>query len=185
MAMPDRPRRDTTSDEERSLFESEMQDVRPLDRRRSRVIEREKPAPVVTRPTADTESRPFAVEIDGERIAAFEPSVSDEVRRALRRGEPRPEAILDLHGQRSGEARRRVESFLMESRAAGRRVVVLVTGRGLRSGPGGPVLRGDVVELLTQPPLARWVLGVVSAPPAHGGTGALLVLLRKIWKEKR
>jgi DNA-nicking Smr family endonuclease len=53
-----------------------------------------------------------------------------------------------------------------------------VTGRGLRSGPAGPVLRGEVLERLTTEPVCRGVLAIQSAPPSLGGPGALLVLLR-------
>jgi DNA-nicking Smr family endonuclease len=184
MSDRERTRDDGASEEERRLFESEMRGVRRIDRGPGRVVSREKPAPAVVPTGAARHPTVLAVETQGERVSAFDPSVSEDVRRALRQGDTRAEAVLDLHGHRAAEARRRVESFLLESRAVGRRCVLLVTGRGLRSGPGGPVLRAEVVELLTGPPMSRWVLGLVSAPPAQGGSGALLVLLRKIWKEK-
>jgi DNA-nicking Smr family endonuclease len=172
------------SDEERHLFEREMRDVKPVERGRTRVTSPQRPpASVAARgtPAAPT----LDVEIAGEHVSAFDPSVSIEVRRALRQGETRPEAVLDLHGLRAAEARRRLESFLLEARSVGHRCVLVVTGRGLRSGLGGPVLRGEVVDVLTQAPFSRSVLGLVSAPPALGGPGALVVLLRKIWKDKR
>jgi DNA-nicking Smr family endonuclease len=172
------------SEDERHLFEQEMRDVKPVDRSRTRVTSRERPAPIVVRETPPAAIPALDVEIAGEHVSAFDPSVAPDVRRALRRGQMRPEAVLDLHGLRVLEARRRIESFLLESRSVGHRCVLLVTGRGLRSGPGGPVLRGEVVDLLTQMPFSPGVLGVVSAPPSLGGSGALLVLLRKIWKER-
>jgi DNA-nicking Smr family endonuclease len=184
--MSDRKRttEDGPHDEDRRLFEREMRDVKPVARGRSRVTSDVRPAPKVNRATAKPGANALDLQIAGEHISAFDPSVTPAVRRALRQGDTRPEGVLDMHGLRAAEARRRLESFLLEARSVGWRCVLLVTGRGLRSGPGGPVLRGEVVELLTQAPFSRSVLGLVSAPPAMGGSGALLVLLRKLWKEK-
>jgi len=74
---------------------------------------------------------------------------------------------------------RQVERFVAEAVGSGVRCVCVITGRGLRSGPEGPVLRDQVVRVLTQTALADSVLAVTSAPPGLGSTGALLVLLRK------
>ena len=48
-------------------------------------------------------------------------------------------------------------------------------GKGLRSGPAGPVLKNSVQHWLSQ-----WdeVLAFVSAQPRDGGSGALYVLLK-------
>lgn len=177
---------DDLSAEERALFEAEMQGVRRVTRGRTRVN-----TPAATRPQplrlppaakpadAEEESPP------GETVSHFDPSVSADTRRALRRGDMQPEAVLDLHGARTAETRRRVETFLYEARAREQRCILIITGRGLRSGPGGPALRREVVQILSAGSLGRAVLGMVSAPPSLGGTGALLVLLRKIWKERR
>src|SRR4051794_28532237 len=173
------------SPEERALLEAEMAGVRRVTRGRSRVIGRTKPEPIPASRTETTQGAPGAAIDPGDSISFFDPSVNADTRRALRRGDMEPEAVLDLHGVRSAEARRRVEAFLYEARARELRCVLLITGRGLRSGPGGPVLRGEVTQILAEGKIAPAVLGVVCAPPSMGGGGALLVLLRKIWKERR
>jgi DNA-nicking Smr family endonuclease len=178
--MSDRKRLADLTDDERRLFETEMQGVRPVSRGASRVTTQERPRPEATRTAVAETSPTLEVEISGEQICAFDPSLSPAFRRDLRQGGTPPEAVLDLHGLRAAEARRRVEAFVHEARSLGRRCVLLVTGRGLRSGTAGPVLRQEVVEILTHPPQSRAVLGLVSAPPSLGGPGALLVLLRKI-----
>jgi DNA-nicking Smr family endonuclease len=180
-------RRDTPelSPEERAMLEAEMQGVRRVTRGRTRVVGRTKPDPT---PASHSSSLPHDADEakdPGESVSVFDPSVNADTRRALRRGDMQPEAVLDLHGVRSAEARRRVEAFVYEARAREQRCVLIITGRGLRSGPGGPVLRGEVMQILSEGKLAPAVLGVVSAPPSMGGSGALLVLLRKIWKERR
>jgi DNA-nicking Smr family endonuclease len=57
--------------------------------------------------------------------------------------------------------------------------VLVIHGRGHRSGPQGPVLRERLIEALLAPPLASALLAAVTAPPALGGPGAALLLLRR------
>jgi DNA-nicking Smr family endonuclease len=167
-------------DEERSLFDDAMRDVRRIDRddAERHVIEH---APAVTSPPrlTDETGPDFQIETAGEQVSVFDPSLPPSLRKALRRGTLRPERTLDLHGARSAEAARRVEAFVADALHSGTRCVGVITGRGLRSGDAGPVLRDRVVQLLTRTPLAGHVLALVSAPPSLGGTGALLVLLRR------
>jgi len=142
---------------------------------------RERPPREPVAPVAETADAAYvlAVERAGERVAAFDPSVPPVARRALRQGTTKPEATLDLHGAHASDVDPRVARFVHESRTAGKRCVLVITGRGLRSGPDGPVLRDRVVRALTRSPLARSVLGLTSAPASRGGSGALLVLLRR------
>jgi DNA-nicking Smr family endonuclease len=53
--------------------------------------------------------------------------------------------------------------------------VRVVHGKGLRSGARGPILKQLTDRLLRE---CTDVLAFASAPPALGGTGAVLVLLR-------
>jgi DNA-nicking Smr family endonuclease len=99
--------------------------------------------------------------------------------RELRTGRPAVEATLDLHGQRAAGAEQRLQALVRTARQEGRRLLLVIHGRGQRSGPGGPVLRDLVIEQLTRPPLAGHILAVVPAPPSLGGSGATLVWLRK------
>ena len=55
---------------------------------------------------------PFEIEVVGDAVAGRAADVSAEVLRALRRGDHRPEARLDLHGQTREEALRAVERFV-------------------------------------------------------------------------
>jgi DNA-nicking Smr family endonuclease len=167
-----------SSPEEDKLFEDAMRDVRPIERESVRVRRGPMRAERSARPVPAPES-PLVVESAGERVTAFDPSLPPATRRALRQGATKPEATLDLHGVGAADVEARLERFIHESRTAGRRSVLVITGRGLRSGPDGPVLRERVVRALAEGPLARLVLAFVTASPASGGPGALLVLLRR------
>ena len=123
---------------------------------------------------------PFAVERVGDAVAGRAADVSAEVLRALRRGDHRPEARLDLHGQTREEALRAVERFVLRSRAEGHRAVLVIHGRGQNSEAGEPVLRPALQEWLASAAAARaGVMAFAPAPPRAGGTGATVVLLRR------
>jgi DNA-nicking Smr family endonuclease len=123
---------------------------------------------------------PFEIERMGEAVAGRAIDVSAEVLRGLRRGEHRPEARLDLHGQTREESLRAVERFLLRSRADGHRTVLVIHGRGQNSEAGEPVLRPALYEWLASAAAARaGVMAFAPAPPRAGGTGATVVLLRR------
>jgi DNA-nicking Smr family endonuclease len=96
----------------------------------------------------------------------------------LKRGLHAIEARLDLHGMTQAEAHRELTDFIGASYQAGRRCVLVITGRGL--GPDGPgVLKSAVPRWLEQGALRRRILAIAAAQPRHGGAGALYVLLRR------
>jgi DNA-nicking Smr family endonuclease len=120
----------------------------------------------------------FELAREGERVYGLARGVDAQHLRRLRRGEPEPERDLDLHGLAEREAREDVTFELRDAHAEGERCVRIVHGRG-RHSPGGPVLKEALLDWLQAPPLADVVLAFASAPPALGGAGALLVLLRR------
>ena len=101
--------------------------------------------------------------------------------RRIRRGALPVEARIDLHGLTREEAFRRLTRFIAESQASGRRLVLVVTGKGRRSedGMAAGVIRRETPLWLARPPNAARVLDTAPAQPRHGGEGALYVYLRK------
>jgi len=102
----------------------------------------------------------------------------------MRKGKLKPEGRIDLHGMTLAEAHPALVSFILGSRAKGRRFVLVITGKGRVSDDLAPMparagrLRHDVPRWLTLPPLAGAVLQVTPAHRRHGGEGALYVYLR-------
>ena len=94
----------------------------------------------------------------------------------LKRGQRAIEARLDLHGMTQADAHRALAGFVLGSRAAGRRCVLVITGHGRTS---GGVLKHAVPRWLNEPDLRRHLLAIAPARPQHGGSGALYLLLRK------
>jgi len=109
---------------------------------------------------------------DASRFAR--PGVSATTLRKLRRGQYRVQAELDLHGLTVAAAQLQLREFLIASLQRNARCLRIVHGKGLRSGPKGPVLRQLVNSALRR---TAQVLAFASARQVDGGTGALYVLL--------
>lgn len=111
-----------------------------------------------------------------DRDASYvRPGLSRQTLRRLRRGEWHIQAELDLHGLTKVEAKHELAEFLHECKRRGGRCVRIIHGKGLGSRNREPVLKQHVRHWLTQ---RDEVLAYVSARPADGGDGAVVVLLK-------
>jgi DNA-nicking Smr family endonuclease len=86
------------------------------------------------------------------------------------------EGTIDLHGMTQVEAYRSLHHFLAVSQERGRRCILVITGKGSHS---EGVLRAAVPHWLNLPASRGLVLAFAYATPAHGGVGALYVLLKR------
>ncbi len=105
-----------------------------------------------------------------------------DISRALSRGKLLPQASLDLHGMTLAAAERAVAVFLEDAAVRDLRVVLIVTGKGLRLEGGrmlGGRIRGEFVGWLNRADNRHRVRAVRPAHPRHGGGGAFYVLLRR------
>jgi len=155
-------------EDDRDAFAKAMRGVKPL-----RVTPRVGSAPprrAARRAATATRESPT------EDARPTNPQLLKQLKRRLRRGELAVDAELDLHGATATEASARLDEFLAECREHGVRCARIVHGKGRRSGPEGPVLRGIVLERLARVP---GVLGFAAAEPKHGGSGATLVFLTR------
>jgi len=101
----------------------------------------------------------------------------------LRRGRIPVEGRIDLHGMTQAQAYAALLRFIGASRAMGRRIVLVITGKGCNPDARRPeeavgVLRRSVPRWLETPSMNQHVTAVKEASAVHGGTGALYVLLR-------
>jgi len=122
-------------------------------------------------------------------LARRVPPIEDRVVKAIRRGQTPIDMRLDLHGETQTRAHKRLEQVMATGLARGARVLLVVTGTGMRrrldaeereTTEGGPgVLRRMLPHWLAAPPLSDWVIGVSQAAQNHGGTGAFYILLRR------
>lgn len=103
----------------------------------------------------------------------------------LKRGRLDPEGRIDLHGMTLDQAHPALTRFILSAQASGKRLVLVITGKGKKSDETGPiprprgVIRREVPLWLAAPPLAQAVLQISPAHLRHGGSGAFYVYLRR------
>lgn len=195
--MSRRPRK--LSPEERELWGRVAQTAKALHPTRPLAAD-----PVLPKPDAAPPKKPRPEVGDfriGERVEArfrhdLAPSIADRLAQApirmdrkqhreMLRGKLRPEATLDLHGMTLAEAHPELIRFVLNAHAGGRRLVLVITGKGKRGLDDGPiplrqgVLRHQVPHWLHLPPLGAVVMQVTEAHLKHGGSGAYYVYLRR------
>jgi len=182
------------------LFAAAMAGVKPLKRKRtaaSRVPAVDAKAspgragkPAGGKPA--TAASPPTIPVSRPRQLPVRPGVPDlspdgrqfdrDVSRALSRRKLVPEATIDLHGMTLAAAERAVTRFLERACAQDLRVVLVVTGKGLREEGGRTIdgrIRGEFVGWLNRGDNRERVRAVRAAHAHHGGTGAFYLLLRR------
>ncbi|MBW2432315.1 MAG: Smr/MutS family protein [Deltaproteobacteria bacterium] len=185
---PDIPESEDDPDQEREIFEAAMADVKkmPQDTRADPELQ-----PVmVSGPDKSDESevllhlselikngKGFVVADTAEYIEGTGYNVNRAIARRLHSGEFAIQGHIDLHGQTVEGAQTLFDQFFKESIASGKRMVLIIHGRGLSS-PADPVLKTKVIQWLTSGQWRKWVLAYASARLCDGGAGATYVLLR-------
>lgn len=104
----------------------------------------------------------------------------------LRKGKIRPDAKLDLHGMTAATAHAELTDFIYRSHAAGKRLALVVTGKGnsTRSEEGimptrQGILRHSLPHWLNRSDMRGMILEITPAHAKHGGGGAYYVYLRR------
>ena len=111
----------------------------------------------------------------------------------IRSGQIEIEARIDLHGLRQDEAHVTLRAFLERAQRAGKRWVLVITGKGkisvdrddetpfdMTKNRDRGVLKRNVPRWLEEPDLRGLVVSYTNAAISHGGDGALYVHLRKL-----
>lgn len=118
-----------------------------------------------------------------ERLAANPVRMDQKLHRRMSQGKLKPEARLDLHGMTLAAAQPELIRFVLSCHANGKRLVLVITGKG--RGDHGPLptrpgaLRHQVPYWLHTSPLSGIVQQVTAAHFRHGGEGAYYVYLRR------
>lgn len=159
-----RPPRRGASEEEHAFFREAMKDTRPLSRRS--LIAAHEHAPV--KPFIPiSRASPMPV-----HLTAHAPAIGGHDDARLRRGRGEVQGKLDLHGLTQEGAYRALLRFLMNAQAEGKRLVLVITGKG-------GVLRAHLPLWLGQGELKPLIGGMSEAHASHGGSGAFYVAIRR------
>jgi DNA-nicking Smr family endonuclease len=120
------------------------------------------PEPAITLPKPQA-TKPSG--LDGKREDRF------------RKGQLEIEARIDLHGLTLDLAHAALGSFLLQARARGHRIVLVITGKGNPTGEGA--IKRLTPRWLAERPYSGMIASIAAAQPRHGGSGALYVYLRR------
>ncbi|MFC4254294.1 DNA mismatch repair protein MutS [Altererythrobacter xixiisoli] len=148
------------------------------------------PAPLVFDPPA-APAKKLRGRVPPARVApvvapppAPAPGLDSHWERRLDKATMDPDFTLDLHGHTLDQAHRRLDMGLMQAKAMGARLVLLITGksrpveaadRGERRG----AIRAKVIDWLAAGPHGSDIVAVRKAHRRHGGEGALYLVLKR------
>jgi len=158
-----------------ALFRAAMRDVKPLAHRRR--------ASAMEEPTAPRQppepKRAAGPRRDGPVAKPLpNPGIDRRTAERLRKGEIAIERRIDLHGMTQDDAHAALDRFVRQAWKDGKRMLLVITGKGSVA-EGGGVLRRQVPRWLAVGEHAARLLRLEPAQPRHGGAGALYVLLRR------
>ncbi|MBF0327155.1 MAG: Smr/MutS family protein [Alphaproteobacteria bacterium] len=180
-----RPRRRAVTPDEARIWHAVTRDVAPLPGREAVVIEESVAATAEPPPPAPPPSfRPTAAPPVKTKtvLAPLSPAqapagLDRRSAERMKKGEMEIEGRLDLHGMTQDSAHAHLSAFVTRAWESGKRCVLVITGKGGRTGPG--VLRREVPRWLNQAPLRERIIGIAQARQKDGGDGALYVLIRR------
>lgn len=180
-------RRRTLSDDEETLWSSFARSITPLRPAKAKPkSERVAAAPMNAKAAPRAPSRAVSPPVKPpSKTPPKTPPLSPLDRRLkqrLARGRDAIEARIDLHGMTQNEAHARLLAFLRSAQSAGKRIALVVTGKGTQRSDAARergVLRRQVPLWLALPEFRSLVVGFEEAHVSHGGQGALYIRLRR------
>ncbi|MEM7703364.1 MAG: Smr/MutS family protein [Pseudomonadota bacterium] len=134
-----------------------------------------KPHPHVTR---------FPAPPPPSRIPEAPAALDSHWERRFKAGRVEPDLTLDLHGHTLDTAYTRITAGLDQARAMGARVVLVIAGRERPVDPADRAhrrgaIRAKLLDWLAAGPHADSISAVRRAHRAHGGDGALYLILKR------
>lgn len=204
-------RRRTVSDAEKTLWEVFTRDVKPLRSKRrtgdkgefapdsdihtsdtaitlpdtlGQSLERSEQSRAARNlPSARNADR--GPQVKKQALADLKPGVTDGIDRStankFQKGKMTIEGRIDLHGMTQDVAHNALNAFIEDSWRAGKRCVLVITGKGSRADEYGRtgLLRQRTPQWLSAPRLRNRILAIHQAQIQHGGAGAFYVLLKR------
>lgn len=138
-----------------------------------------------TLPTSTREMRDVLPALS-ERLRSAPVKMDAKSYKTMQRGKLKPEGRIDLHGMTVAQAHPALISFIMTAQANGKRLVLVITGKGGKREELGAIapqrmgaLKRQVPIWLTMAPVSSTVLQVTESHIKHGGAGAYYVYLRR------
>lgn len=181
--------------EEAALWAKLAQTVTPLDARKPHSASAPSAHPIVHPPASAPVRQPSMRKVKGRvpeplvraapvPLPSQDKGLDSHWERRLTRNSTQPDFTLDLHGHTLDQAHQRLDQGLMQAKAMGARLVLVITGksrpvdaadRGERRG----AIRAKILDWLAAGPHGPDISAIRHAHRRHGGDGALYLVLRR------
>lgn len=119
-------------------------------------------------------------------VGQQKPVMDQRTHGKMRKGKLKPEARLDLHGMRAAQAQDRLKGFIKSCHSDGKRLVLVITGKGSTNADDGGImpsrtgiLRQSLPQWLSAADMRGLILQITPAHLRHGGGGAYYVYLKR------
>jgi len=159
------------SKEDIELFRQTVEKTKPIDKDSLSARASGKPGQTSSRRVSSVVSNPVGPE---DKLTYARSGLQDKIIRKLRQGKFDIDSRLDLHGMTHELAQDQLAAFFSRCIGNGHRCVLLIHGKGYRSGEKIPVLKNLVNRWLRE---QDYVRAFCSARPRDGGAGAVYVLV--------
>lgn len=169
------------SEDEHALWDAITRSVKPLRKRAAKLAPEVAGAKPATRLLRKLAAKADVPPQSPKAAAPPLATIDRRTKQKIARGKHEIDGRIDLHGHTQNEAHAALLRFLRAAQAKGGKVVLVITGKGVRGEHGRErgVLRRQVPLWLALPEFRDYVVGFDEAAIGHGGEGALYVRLRK------
>jgi len=164
--------------DDKDLWEQTIEKIKPLGARKTKT----KSPPVEPAPELQPEAKiPKLVRSTPEKVLKVDAreGIDKNQRRRMDRGDLPIEDIVDLHGLTRMEANTVLDQFIEKAYSEGKRMLLVITGKGYKSKYNKSVLKQELPHWLNRENLQGKILRFSTAQPKHGGDGAFYVLLKR------
>lgn len=165
-----------------ALWHHVMKEVKPLEKGKKRVTKKTPKVSVSKHPfPLHPIELPPPVESRQRSSSKLESGALKDVDAAtakkLKSGQYSIDYTIDLHGHTQEEAFAMLYQLIPSAYAAGKRCLLVITGKGKPTGEG--ILRKQLSNWLNLEGLREYIVMFTAAAPKDGGSGAFYVLLRR------
>lgn len=170
------------SGEDIALWEGVTRSIKPIRKRapKPQAVSKNLEVSTVAKPARKSAAiAPVPAKVIAPKSPPATAPLEKRLKHKIARGSQPIDARLDLHGHTQAEAHDALLRFLRRTQSRGGRLVLVITGKGVRGESGG-VLKRVVPMWLALPEFRGMVIGFDTAAISHGGEGALYVRVRKV-----
>ncbi len=161
------------------FWQEEIKGVKKITSKKVQVTKAKKPIVIAKREVAHVAPKALHKNL----VHGDKSDIDKSTRQKMDRGEYQIDAELDLHGLTRDQAFRALESFIDVNYSMQKRMILVITGKGIKSKPSDVKLRDELPNWLNRDHIKNKIIRFTSAIQKHGGVGAFYILLKRVRKK--